>query len=161
MNFQQQSQAFGSGSLVNDLSGTVEGHVANVGVGPAIPAVGNIGANVGVNVLSPYVRHANIESRKHDQLLDKVRKAKRAMRVVSNPAREAFLKLSDFAQQKKKLRNNKFIAILPDLSKTLEEMSSTVQQTPESPPPPYSEESHNSGGSGSQVPEAPPPPFSE
>ena len=135
LNFGKQDMAFGAGSQVKDLSGTIEGQIANVAVGPATPALGNIGQNVGVNALSPYIRHANIETRKHDEMLDKVRNAKKAIRVVSNPAREAFLKLSDFAQKQKKMRESKFVAILPEISKTIEEMGSTAQQVPESAPP--------------------------
>jgi hypothetical protein len=109
---------------------------ANIGVGPAAPALGNIAAGAGVAALSPYTGHANMENKKHDEMLSKVRNAKKAVRVVSNPAREAFLKLSEFAQSKKKLRENKFIAILPEVSKTIEDLGSTVQQVPSSEPVP-------------------------
>jgi hypothetical protein len=107
---------------------------ANLGVGPAVPALGNIGQNVGVNVASPYRGHANMTTERFSAQAEKVRKAKGAIRLVANPARAAFLGLSKFAQSKKKVSKSKFMEILPELSKTIEEMGSTVDEVPESAP---------------------------
>ena len=131
VDFGKQTAAFGSGSQTGSTGVGIGDSLASAGVGPAVPALGNIGAGVGVNALSPYVGHANLTSLKHEEQLTKVRKAKTAIRAVSNPAREAFLRLSEFAQKKKKMRQSKFVAILPDIAKTIEEMGETVQEVPE------------------------------
>src|SRR5690606_3845844 len=86
---------------------------------------------VAVNKASPYVGHANLEARKSDNQLEKIRKAKSAIRVLSHPARSAFGTLAEFAQKEKRLRKGKFVEILPHISKDIESLSSDVQGVPE------------------------------
>ncbi|MCC6456798.1 MAG: DUF4157 domain-containing protein [Caldilineaceae bacterium] len=131
LSFQNQGAAFGAGSHTADLSGSMWGTPASMAVRSGVPVVGNIGQKLGVNAMSPYAGHANVENTKVNQQAEKVRKAKSAVRVLSHPVRSAFGALADLAQKKKRLRKSKFIAMLPEIAKTIEDLNSDVQEVPE------------------------------
>ena len=132
LSFDKQIGAFGVGSRTADLGGSLGGTVASASVGSATPALGNIGANLAVKGLSPYANNASLENAKLSAQVEKIRKAKSAVRVLSHPVRSAFGKLAEFASRKKRLRKSKFAALLPEIAKTIEDLSSNVDEAPES-----------------------------
>jgi hypothetical protein len=118
----KQTSAFSNSSF--------EGVAKNVAIGPVTPLVGNIAQNVGVNNLSEYSPETGYETGKANKRVEQVRKAKRALAVLSHPVQSAFSSLAEFMSKKKKLRESKFAGVLPSLVKNIGTMNTTVQTIP-------------------------------
>jgi hypothetical protein len=136
-NAQQQIGAFSEGSNLEGAIGNQTSQTfANVGVAQSAPVLGNMGAGIGVNAASPYARHAQIESLKHDRKVEQIQRAKKAIRPVTNPAREAFDKLAQLALSKRQFKKARLVVMLPEISKSIEGLGGAIEDIEEPQPPP-------------------------
>ena len=116
------------GEVNNNWSQSIGGSELSYGSG--LRTVADVGVAQGGNLLNiaptaivPQAhsdgRTAVIENERLAAQANKVHKAKSAVRIMSHPVESAFRSIAAFVQRKKRLRNDKFAATLPEIARRL------------------------------------------